>query len=329
MWFKNLRVYRFTKPFELTAEALAEKLEPGEFVPCGSQDTQRRGWVAPLGRHGVELVHAANGRLLLCEKRQEKVIPAAVVNERIEEKALAISEAEHRRVGRKERQNIKDEVLLEMLPKAFARSSVQHAFISPADNLLVVNASSAKRAEELLESLREAVGSLSLIPLGTKNLPLQAMTSWLTAGEPPAEFEFGSECELRDLSGNEGVIRCRNQDLYAEELQNHLVAGMQVSKLGLVWKDGIEFIVDDQLAIKRVKYSDAVQEKADRADGADAAQQLDMEFAVMTVEVIAMIEALQSAFGGLDTEGRDVDEIVARAMRADSDAQLAREVEEV
>ena len=37
MWFKNLRIYRFTQPFQMTAEALADSLSQQAFVPCSKQ----------------------------------------------------------------------------------------------------------------------------------------------------------------------------------------------------------------------------------------------------------------------------------------------------
>ncbi|SDZ87170.1 recombination-associated protein RdgC [Microbulbifer marinus] len=328
MWFKNLRVYRLTKEFALTSEKLNELLEPHAFVPCGSQDAARYGWVAPLGRHGSELVHAANGYLMVCAKKQEKVIPAAVVNEKVEELAQAISEKEARQVGRKERQNLKDEVLLEMRPKAFARSRLQYAYIAPKDGWVVVDASSASAAEELLENLREAISSLAVVPLAAKNLPQQTMTHWLSAPEAPAQFEFGHECELRDPKDSGSVIRCKNQDLCAEEIHNHLVAGLQVHKLGLVWRGGVEFLVDDQLSLKRVKFGDELIEKADSADTENAAQRFDADFSVMTLEISALLTDLLAAFGGANTDTASVEEIVARASRAEAE-QTAREVEEV
>ncbi|GAA5523908.1 recombination-associated protein RdgC [Microbulbifer aestuariivivens] len=327
MWFKNLRVYRLTKEFALSADKLNELLEPQAFVPCGSQDAARYGWVPPLGRHGSELVHATNGYLMVCAKKQEKVLPAGVVNEKVEERALAISEREHRSVGRKEKQTLKDEVLLEMRPKAFARSRLHYAYIAPRDGWVVVDAASASAAEELLEHLREALSSLAVIPLSAKNLPQQAMTHWLSAPEAPARFEFGHECELRDPKDSGSVIRCKNQDLCAEEIHNHLLAGMQVHKLGLVWNGGVEFVVDHQLSVKRLKFSDELIEKADSADSENAAQRFDADFSVMTLEISALLTDLVAAFGGAG-EGASVDEIVARANRAEQD-RLAAEVEEV
>ncbi len=300
MWFKNIQAYRFSKPLEFTAEQLNEQLAENVFVPCGSQDLNRTGWAPPLGRHGTEFVHAANGYLMICLKRQDKLLPPAVVNEELEEKALAIEESESRKLPRKERQNLKDEIMFSLLPKAFTRSSLQYAYISPKDNLLVIDASSDKRAEELLSTLREAVGSLSAIPLTAKNQPIDVMTQWVNSGRMAENFVLGEECELRDNANVKSVIRCKNQDLASTEIINHLKAGMHVSKLALSWQERVECVIDEKLCIKRLRFSDLVQEKASEVEADDAAQQFDVDFAIMTLELSGFLKALTGAFGGVE-----------------------------
>ena len=300
MWFKNIQLYRFTKPFELDAQTLGRQLEEHSFVPCGSQDTTRSGWVPPLGRHGSEFVHVTNGYLMVCCKRQDKLLPASVVNEELEEKVLKIEESEARKLPAKQRRSLKDEIIFSLLPKAFARSSLQYAYISPADNLLVVNAASAKRAEEMIEDLRSALGSLSVIPLTSHNQPIDVMSRWVNSAQPAAGFELGEECELRDDADISCVIRCKNQNLAAEEIVNHLKTGMHVSKLALNWQQRIEFILDEKLVIKRLRFSDLIQEQADEIEADDVASQFDVDFSIMALELSGFFKALTDAFGGED-----------------------------
>ena len=328
MWFKNLRVYRFTQPFELTPEQLDQALQEQAFTPCGSQDVVQYGWVPPLGRHGESLVHAANGYIMVCAKKQEKVLPAAVVNEQVEERAIALSEQEARHVGRKERQNIKDDVLMDMLPKAFARSSLQFAYIAPQEGWLVIDSAAAKRAEELIIALREAVGSLPVIPLVSKQQPHQTMTHWLTATTAPDNFDFGHECVLKDPQETSSVIRCKHQELTSTEINSHLQAGMLVSQLGLTWHNGIDCLVDEQLTVKRLKFADEIQEQADLHDAQEAAEQFDIEFTVMTLELSAFIRALVHAFGGINEKATTVEEIMV-AVENDQREHEAAAVEEV
>lgn len=298
MWFKNLQLYRFTKPFDLDPETLGQQLEQHSFVPCGSQDSSRSGWVAPLGRHGSEYVHVTNGYLMICAKRQDKLLPAAVINEELEQKVLDIEEREVRKMPRKERSSLREEIVFSLLPKAFARSSLQFAYISPRDNLLVINASSASRAEEMLQQLRDALGSLSVIPLVSKRQPIEIMTQWVNSGQPGQGFELGEECELRDDADISSVIRCKNQDLAAAEIVNHLKTGMHVSKLALNWQQRIECVLDEKLVIKRLRFSDLIQEQASEIEAEDVASRFDVDFSIMALELSGFIKALISAFGG-------------------------------
>lgn len=297
MWFKNLRLYRLAEPWTLSTEALNEKLAEFCFNPCGSLDPMRYGFEPPLGRHGSEFVHATNGYIMICAKKQEKILPSGVIKEQLEEKVLAISEAESRSLSRKERDGLKDEIIFSLLPKAFTKSSLDYAYIAPQENLIVVNASSAKRAEDLLSKLREALGSLRCLPITAKNLPIQVMTHWLRASEAPHQFELGEECELQ-ASKDGRIIRCKQQDLTASEILSHLESGMHVSKIALTWKEAIHCVIDDQLAIKRLKFEDSISEKANERNPDSKAEQFDADFSIMTLELKAFIAALMAAFGG-------------------------------
>jgi recombination associated protein RdgC len=305
MWFKNLRLYRLTEQWTLSPEDLNEALSAFSFNPCGSLDLFRYGWVPPLGRQGSEFVHATNGYMMICAKKQEKILPSAVVNEQLEEKAIAISEAESRSVGRKEKQTLKDEIIFSLLPKAFTKSSLDFAYIAPQENLIVVNAASAKRAEDLLSALREALGSLRTIPIAPKNIPTQIMTHWLRDGELPHDFVLAEECELQ--GGKDGrIIRCKNQDLHAQEVRSHLDSGMFVNKVAITWKETIHCVIDDQLAVKRLKFEDKILEQANDRNPETKAEQFDADFSIMALELKAFNAALFAAFGGIDDGPADV-----------------------
>ncbi|WP_019529501.1 recombination-associated protein RdgC [Dasania marina] len=305
MWFKNLLVYRFTKPFTETVENLEAALSAKSFNPCGSQELSSYGWAAPLGKHGEMFTHVANGYIMLCAQRQEKVLPAGVINEALIEKVEQIQARDGRSVGRKERIDLKDEVLFELLPKAFTRSSRQYAYIDPRAGLLIINAGAVKRAEEFMSYLRETLGTLPVIAATAKNVPQHAMTQWVLENKPPQGFELGGECELRDKADDSSIIRCKNQDLGSKEINSHLAAGMWVNKLAMSWQGGIDFIVDDQLAIKRISFGDLIQEQAEKQSADDAAAQFDVDFSIMTLEFAKFIKDIYVAFGGEDLSGLD------------------------
>lgn len=295
MWFKNLRLYRLTEAFKATADELNERLSAHTFSPCGKLDLKRQGFVSPLGRHSDLLVHAIPGYIMVALKKQEKILPGGVIREALEEKIQHISEQEGRRVSRKERDGLKDELIFELLPKAFVKNAIDFAYIATAQNYIVVNSGSAGRSEDLLSALREALGSLPCVPVKPKTPATQILTRWLLDLPEPG-FELGEECELK-AAKDERVVRCKKQDLTADEVLNHIHSDMVVNKLAFNWKDIVTGVIEDDLAIKRLRFSDEIKDKAGDTHAETAAEEFDAEFAIMTLEIKSFIEALEQAFG--------------------------------
>jgi recombination associated protein RdgC len=302
MWFKNLLLYRFTKPFTLSAEELDQRLADKPFSGCGSQDMVSMGWVAPLNQDGAPLVHAGNGCLMLCLQRQEKVLPGAVVNEFVQEKIADIKEQEGRTVGRKEKVEIKEQMIFELLPRAFTRSRKLFAYIDARQQVLVINSSSSKAADEFIATLRDSVDTLPVIPLKPHNDVSQCMTRWLNGSDSPTRFAIGGECELQDRSDTTAVVKCKNLDLQGSEIKSHVESGMMVKKLELNWTGGIEFLADENLAIKRLRFDDLIMDQLEGINTESAADQFDADFALMTAEFENFIPAVVGAFGGPESE---------------------------
>ena len=300
MWFKNLRIYSLNNSIAHTPEELNEALAKFKFKPCGNLEPLQYGWTPPLGRDGSEFVHAANGYIMICAKRQEKVLPAAIVNEALDESVADISSRESRSVGRAEKQAIKEEIIFSLMPKALAKSSYTFAYVDTKKQLLIVNTSSANRAEELLVALREALGTLKAVPLTPLNSPRDLLTGWLTGSDIPADINVGEECELSSQEDGRSV-KFKHQDLWIEEVGRHIDSGLQVAKLAIKWKDTIECLVDDQWCFKRIKYGNEITEQADDHNSDTAADQFDIEFSIMAIELSAFIEAMSDAFGGVET----------------------------
>lgn len=298
MWFKNLQLYRLTSPFEHTAEDLTEKLEAFSFQPCGKRDESRMGWVAPLGPGYDLLCHSANGYLMVCARKEEKVLPAAVVKELVNDRVEAIELQEDRKVYRKERETIKEEVLYDALPKAFTRSFRTYAYIDPKGGWVVVDASSPKKAEELCSLLRESLGSLPAIPPQVSYSPTGVMTQWLRGMELPDDLVLGDECELREPGDEGSIIRCKRQDLSADEVTSHLDAGKLGYKLSVEWDENFTALIADDLSVKRLKFSDELISEAEDAGSEDRAAQFDANFSLMTLTLSRFLPSFLAYFGG-------------------------------
>lgn len=294
MWFRNLLLYRFTSPFQLT-DNIDEQLAATPFVPCGSQDLIRAGWIAPLPE-GELPSHTANGCTLVCLRKQQKILPGAAVAEALDEKIRAIETTEARKVYRKERKALKEEILVTLAPRALTRSSRMYAYIDTQNQWLIVNGSSRNRAEELLTQLRADIGSLPLVPLETNNQPAVLMTDWLRNGSVPTGFALGDQCELRDVQETANTVKVRGQELRGDEVLQHIEAGKQVVKLAMNWRDAIDFVIGDDLVVRRLKFRDELIEQIEKLD--DPRAQFDQEFGLMTLELSKFIGELIAAFGG-------------------------------
>ena len=304
MWFKNLCLYRFTKPFNLPPEDLDENLSVKAFRSVGKLEPSSVGWSEPLGREGTQLVHVANGCIMICLRKEEKILPTAVVNERLAERALEIEEQEGRKVRGKERQNLKDEILLDMMPRAFSKNSRVFAYIHPQQGWLVVDAANPGKAEEVVNLLRETLGSLPVVPLTVEEAPSSIMTSWLLKGSQLADIVIEDECELRDPGEEGGIVRVRKQDLSSDEIRTHLDAGKIVTRLAVVFDERIACVLDEKLLIKRLRFQDVVLDEAGEVDAETAAQRFDTDFVIMTLELSRFIPRLVEVFGGIaDSKG--------------------------
>jgi hypothetical protein len=87
------------------------------------------------------------------------------VNEQVAELVEAMEGAENRKVGRKERKEIQDKVVLELLPRAFSKASSTYAYIDTRKGWLVVDASGSNKAEDVVSLIRKAMESLPVVTL--------------------------------------------------------------------------------------------------------------------------------------------------------------------
>ncbi|MCB2262835.1 MAG: recombination-associated protein RdgC [Candidatus Thiosymbion ectosymbiont of Robbea hypermnestra] len=294
--FKNVRLYRLEEPSTIKAEDLEQRLPERRFRPCGPLQTASLGWHPPLGERTQALTHAGNGCIALCARRQERLLPATVVVEALDERVADIEEREARTVGRRERRQLREEIMFDMLPRAFTRSRQLHAYLDLVAGWMLVDAAGEKGAEELVELLRETLGSFRVRLPRPKNAPVAIMTRWVATGQLPAGLTLGDMCELRDARDERALVRCSGQDLGAEEITNHLRAGKEVVKLTLRWQEHLEFLMLEDLSLKRLKFADALLETALEPDIEDEAARFDAEFTLMALQLRELIEHLEKVF---------------------------------
>ncbi|MEN3261037.1 recombination-associated protein RdgC [Sodalis endosymbiont of Spalangia cameroni] len=298
LWFKNVMIYRLNRPIELSVEQIEQQLSAFAFTPCGSQDMAKSGWVPPMGAKSDVLTHAIPGHVLLCLRKEEKILPSSVIKQELQGKIDKLENEQSRKLRKTEKDALKDEVLHTLMPRAFSRFGQTFLWLDRVNNLVLVDAGSAKKAEDCLALLRKSIGSLPVVPL-TMEKPIEmTLTEWVRSGDPAAGFAIQDEAELKALLEEGGIVRCKKQDLSSDEIAVHIEAGKLVTKLALDWRERVQFVLGDDGTVKRLKFADTLREQNDDIDRDDFAARFDADFTLMTGELAALITELIAGLGG-------------------------------
>lgn len=300
MFFTSICVYTLLEKTGLTPDALEEKLSARPFREIGRLDLSSVGFVPPLGSAGVQLVHTTDGRMMFCVQEEKKILPPAVVRRKVDERVAERQEREGRTVRKKEKDQIKDEVILELLPQCFTKVNKTYAYLDPRAGVLIVNSASWKAAEQLTEFLREALGSLPIAPPVTRDAPESIMTDWLAKGQAAPSVELGGQVLLEDPQSSGTQVSAKRHDLICDEIRQHIRSGKRARRLEFSWSERILCVFDADMSLKKLKFSDVVQEESAARDPESAAERFDVDFAIMGLELDRFLPALFELFGGLE-----------------------------
>lgn len=294
MWFKNLQVFRLPAPWNVDVAQLSTQLASQAFTNCPSHELQSEGWESPRGNEA--LVHSVNGQLLLALSNERKLLPSSVINQVTKARAAELEEQQGFAPGRKAMKDLKERVTDELMPRAFTVKRSTMVWIDTKNGWLVVDSSSPSKADDVLKMLLKC-DKIPVENLRVNLSPMTAMTDWLIANEAPKGFTIDQDTELRAHTEDKATVRYVRHSIDADDIQKHIAAGKQCTKLALTWNDKISFVLGDTLAIKRIKPLDILDEDKDTR-AVDKDERFDADFTLMTAELALMIDDLVYAFGG-------------------------------
>lgn len=296
MWFKQLSLYPLNQQTLPDLTSLSDKLNEAQFSPCMGLDWMSQGFCAPAS-FSPDMVFPAQHTWRVALKKEEKVLPAAVIRDILEDKVQEIQQAEGRNVGRKEKQELKDTITDDLLPRAFTKSSRSEAIIDTEHGLLLINNANTNKAEAMLTQLRDALGGLEARLPRTNQSAGSIMTEWLLRGSAEGSFELDSDCELKGLGDAAATVRMSKQDLTAEEVTNHVKNGKIVTQLGLCWQERVRFVLTQDFTLKRIQFLDTLQEEA-AGHGDDMSSLMFASQIIMTEALSTLIAELVTHLGG-------------------------------
>lgn len=297
--FRNLRAFTFAT--NITPDDFAglnSDFEKQRFVPCGPSQEISFGWVEPRGRTGEKFIEVIDGRVLVKLCVESKKVPPSVITDAVTIRiADILKETGRTKMGRKEKAELKEEVKLDLIVKAFPVKSYISLWACPSEQMLFVDSTSAGAGDRIItaflgliaETSRDSGREASAAPIQTKCSPDGAMGAWLLEQEAPAPFDLGRECELAQTNGTKTKVRYVQHALEIDEIVEHIKAGMRPTKLQLTLGDDVTFVLGADLCLRNISVllaGDVAMEQKGDEDSFDAT------FCIMAKQTVELMKSV-------------------------------------
>lgn len=254
--FKNVTFFKVPE-----SPGAPDSAELSTLSPIGPMAQTSVGLV-PVNVEG-DLCPTVAGVLHLRVGFEKKKLPASAIDRKLKPKLDEIERNEGRRPGGRERKQMRDEIIAQMLPNAPVTTSGVGVMIF-ADGLIALGTASRGAAEQTISFLRGLYGSLPAVPLAPAVGPTDILTGWLRHGEP-ADVTLADAAWLYD---GVGTIKLAGVDLSSEPVQAHLEAGASAERVRIL-TGHFEATICDDLVVRKLA-TDAEAEDADSAFEANA-----------------------------------------------------------
>lgn len=294
--FKNIVFYRIAPDWaQPPMEQLEAELQRLAFTPCQPTQELSSGWMPPRGAEHGAMIESINGQWILKLAVERKAVPGGAVRSELEARCKQIETETGRKPGRKEKSEIKDEIILTFLPRAFSKKATHSLWLDLEKRCVVIAASSMKSAEPVVKHLLDVMAELKhpmpLAPVSTSVAPATAMGEWLTTKQAPEGFNIERELELKNPGEEKSVVRYSRHTLALDEIAQHIDEGKLPTRLAMTWNDKVSFELTEQLGIRKIDIR-GIEETPKGEDGFDA------DVAIATGELSALLPQLLLSLGG-------------------------------
>lgn len=193
----------------------------------------------------------------------KRLLPSAVVNQKTEQRAQELAVHRNEPLTAKEKRELKEEIRLQLLEKAFQKETVYQILIDKQTSQLWMDAPSSSLQDEILRFLRRSFGSMPVTPLlETNNLPTH-FASWIAgSAELPKGLRIGDSAKAIDPDDPKATITLSHEALLEPDIQNVLETRI-IKQVGLE-SEHVQAIINDDGLLKSIKM--AVNTEDDEAD---------------------------------------------------------------
>ncbi len=293
MWFKNIRVFALDN-LSVDMEALENNLNAFPFKDCAKTSPASHGWYPPIhldGRDDAPLSQKIGDAVLLCIQVEEKVLPATVVRQQLQEKLDAIEQREQRKVYKQEKTQLKEEIYHTLLMQAFSKKEQLYAYIDLKANCLVVNSATPKKVDLVTALLKKSCPELEISLLNVDEGQAK-LTNWLKHHDCPKDITVEDSCLLLARQNAQSKVKLSCRDLTTDAVQSFLKDGCDVSELRLRYQDQVQFTLTKDFAVNQLKFTDQVTALVEDYEPDSKAAQILANVTIMQGVLNGLIECL-------------------------------------
>jgi len=326
MWFKSAVIFKLTKSNYFAQLHLALLLEQHKFRECGATESSTSGWVSALPGT-TNLVHGVdndNYQLIRCCK-SVKALPADFVRREVDKKVKVIETEQCRKATKKEKEQLKEEVIFANLPNAFPVHTFTEIYLDNINELIIINSSTRAAADDILALLRKCIGTLPVTGYFTDALQ-ECLDEWVAGvRDVEAEFSLGSNVQLSAFGDSPAQAKFTNDDITAKHIKSLVVDdNREVNYLSLEFDEAFYLTLDARGFLKGIKPTDVLKDKNDDIDSDDALARIDADFVLFAKEMGRLFCAFKAMKVTDETEREVFD---ASTIKYPTLQELAKELE--
>lgn len=284
---KNMLLFRL-RDFEFSDSDIEKTISENAFVPCPAFLMQTSGWVEPYGE-GTGFMKKAKGCMLLKFRTDKKTLPKPQINAMMDERVEAFTTTTGEEPDATEIDKFRDEILKELLPTIFPKSSVTTVVLNPKDKWMIVDAGSWKAGQDIAMAISNIFDTESPpLKIHTDSSPESMMTSWLLSGQINNDFRVGYDCTL--IGDDKSKITVKNENLHSDEVLNHVKeAQKKVASLQLDWRGKLTFNVEKSMVLKGFAFGNHYPDVDDSTQTDDEVGYLDLFWATYAEELRSFV----------------------------------------
>lgn len=292
--FRNMRYYRLDNPWPETEENVSESLLKAGFQACGPLTERSSGFMPVYAETSDNLARRVNGADLIKLRSQSRVLPAAVINEELEQRIEEYRGRMQEAPSPREKRRMKAEARDELMPKAMLKSDKIWGYVDLKEKVLGIDSALPTAAERFLRRLSAGVENINPRPLQF-NKPVQDLLTRIFLGSAPAQFAIGRECRMQDASDASSKVRWTGFDLSEKSIRNHVADGMRLTHLEIVYDNVLRFVLDENGVLSKLRIV-GMDDESD--DNNDPLARLDSEFVLTTGTLRLLLADLRKALDG-------------------------------